>query len=297
MDSAKILILENISFIAKEIRSSMKRLGYEVTAVLQTEDECIREIFKNKPDIILIDTGLNDGVSGFEIADNIKKNFGIPVIYIASEFDYQYLTRRKKLEPYEYVIKPVNEKNLYSSVEISLHRDRMDRKLRESEWTYRTIFENTGNATIFIEEDTKISLANREFEQLSAYNRDEIEGKKSWTEFISPEDLDRMLEYHRLRRIDPSAAPRNYEFRFIDRFGDVKDIYMTADLIPGTRKSVASFMNITEQKRLESEIIRISEQERHQIGNDLHDGLGPHLVGIKFMANLLKQKLEIKSPD
>ena len=54
-------------------------------------------------------------------------------------------------------------------------------------------------------------------------------------------------------------------------------------------------MDITEQKRLEREIIRISEQERQVLGNDLHDGLGPHLVGIKFLTNLLQQKLKKKS--
>ncbi len=297
MDLAKILVMEKKTSIARDIRGNLKRLGHEVTAILQTEDECIREIFKNKPDIILIDIDLNEGKFGLEIAENFKKNFSIPVIYIISEFDMSYLLRLKKVEPYEFVLKPVNEKNLYSSVEISLYRDKMDKKLQESEWIYRTIFENTGNATIFIEEDTTISLANREFEKLSAYNRDDIEGKKSWTEFISRDDLDRMKDYHRLRRIDPSAAPRNYEFQFVDRYGDIKDIFMTADIIPGTKKSVASFMNISEQKRLESEILRISEQERHQIGIDLHDGLGPHLVGIKFLANLLKQKLEQKNME
>jgi PAS domain S-box-containing protein len=156
---------------------------------------------------------------------------------------------------------------------------------------HRTVFENTGNATCVFEEDTTISLANGDFEVLSGYTKEEIEGKMSWTTFIEKEDLERMREYHRMRRIDPGAAPRNYYFRFIDRFGAVKDIYMTIALIPHTKKSIASFMDITEQKRLEREILKTSEKERREIGNNLHDGLGPHLVGVKFMLNLLKQKL------
>lgn len=182
----------------------------------------------------------------------------------------------------------------FRNIEIEENQKKMMRALKESENLYRTIFETTGNATILIEEDTSISYANREFEKLSGYSRNEIEGSMSWTDFFAPEDLDRMKEYHNLRRISPEAAPRNYEAHFIDRIGNVKDVYATLNMIPETRRSVASFTDITEQKMLESEIIRISEQERQQIGNNLHDGLGPHLVGVKFMMNLLEQKLEKK---
>lgn len=159
---------------------------------------------------------------------------------------------------------------------------------------YRTTFETTGTATILIEEDTTIAHANAEFESLSGYSKTELENTMSWTRFIAEEDLEMMTEYHRLRREDPSKAPRNYTIRFIDRNHNIKDIYMTVGMIPQTKKSIASFLDVTEQKRLENEILRISEEERRKIGNNLHDGLGPHLVGIKFMLNLLKQKLSRK---
>ena len=102
--------------------------------------------------------------------------------------------------------------------------DRIDYKaLLESEGKYRTIFETTGTATVIIEEDTTISLANKEFEKLSCYSKEEVEGKKSWTDFVAhKDDLDRMMAYHTARRIDPNRAPRNYEYKFIDKHGTVK---------------------------------------------------------------------------
>jgi len=133
-------------------------------------------------------------------------------------------------------------------------RKRAGEALRESEEGYRTIFGTTGTATVILEEDRTISLANTEFERLSGYSREEIEGKKSWTEFVVKDDLERMKEYHRRRRIGPNAAPRNYEFRFIDRIGNVKDIFLTIAVIPGTKKSVASLLDITERKRAEERI-------------------------------------------
>jgi len=156
----------------------------------------------------------------------------------------------------------------------------------------RTTLDTTGNATILIEEDTTISYANYEFELLSGYEKSEIEDQMCFTDFVAKDDLHRMMEYHRLRRISSSKAPRNYEFTFVDRNEKLKYIYMTIDMIPGTSLSIGSFMNITERKRLESEIIKISEMERQQVGRDLHDGLGPHLLGIKFMMNTLKQLVE-----
>jgi PAS domain S-box-containing protein len=132
--------------------------------------------------------------------------------------------------------------------------------LSESKALYRTIFENTGTATIIGEDNTTIYLANTQFQNLSGYSKKELEGKKSWTDFIAKEDLEMMLQYHRLRRVNPKAAPKHYELRFHDRDGAVRDIYITVDLIPGTQKSVLSFMDITELKRAEREVRELNEE-------------------------------------
>jgi len=123
-----------------------------------------------------------------------------------------------------------------------------ERVLKESEQKYRAVFENASTPIIIIEEDMTITLANTEFEKICGYKREEIEGKKKWTEFFLREDLERMMDYHRLRRIDFNSVPRNYDCRFVDRYGRVRDIYITVAMIPGTKKSVASLLDITERK-------------------------------------------------
>jgi PAS domain S-box-containing protein len=136
----------------------------------------------------------------------------------------------------------------------------IEKALKESEAYYRTIFDNSGAATVIIENDTTISLANPEFEKLSGYSVDELEGKKKWTEFVLEDDSERMKGYHRQRRIDQELAPENYEFRFINRQGDVRNIILYVALIPGTEKSVASLLDITDlknmQKKLEKSVLR-----------------------------------------
>lgn len=128
-------------------------------------------------------------------------------------------------------------------------RRRVEEKLKDSENWYRTIFETTGAATMVLEEDMTISLINREFVKHFGYSREEIENKRKWSEFVAQEDVDKMVEYHHQRRVDASLPPRNYEFRFITKWGESRDIFLTVDLIPGTRTSIASLVDITELKK------------------------------------------------
>jgi PAS domain S-box-containing protein len=135
--------------------------------------------------------------------------------------------------------------------------------VNKSKEKYRTIFENTGTATIIVEEDTTISLVNGQFEELSGYSRDEIEWKKSWIEFVIEEDLERMKEFHYSRRKDPESTLRKYEFRFVNKEGNIRDILIVIDVIPKTKKSVASLLDITERKKAEEKLKDSEEKYRY----------------------------------
>lgn len=141
-------------------------------------------------------------------------------------------------------------------------RKEMGKALEESEAEYRTIFEHTGTATVIIDEDTTLSLVNTEFEKISGYLKDELEGKKSWTDFVVAEDLEKMKEYHQLRRSDPDLAPENYEFQFIDRNKNIKNILLTVTVFPDTKKSVASLLDITDRKKAELKVLESEERTR-----------------------------------
>jgi len=135
---------------------------------------------------------------------------------------------------------------------IDLKRMKIEDALRENEDKYRVIFETTGTATAIFEENRVISLANTEFEKLSGFQKRDIEGKMDYIHFVAnKDDAARMREYHCLRRMDPGLAPRNYEFKFMDRSGYVKDMFMTIAMIPNTGRSIASLQDITERKRVE----------------------------------------------
>jgi len=140
---------------------------------------------------------------------------------------------------------------------------------------YRTIFENTGSGIAFLEEDGTISLCNEEFCRLTGYRREEIENRMVWMSFIHPEDLPRMLEYHRARRSGSGEAPRNYEFRLLDRQGAIKHIWLTVALVPGTKRSVASCQDISSLKEKER-LLCLAEQNYHSIFDNAGDAIFIH---------------------
>jgi len=144
----------------------------------------------------------------------------------------------------ERIIKNNNQE--LAELNSELHKKNM--LLQEQEREYRTLFENTGSGIIVIEEDTTISLANDIFAARLGYTRDEIENVKKWTELVHEDDLDRMLEQHRLRRDDPDKADSSYEFRFKARSGEYMDTLLFISMLPGTSRSIASLIDITANK-------------------------------------------------
>lgn len=154
-------------------------------------------------------------------------------------------------------------------------RKQAEKALQESEDKYRTIFETTGTAIMIIEEDTTITMVNTEFENLFGYPKGEVEGTKSWSKFVVEEDLERMREYHTLRINEANAAPRNYEFRGVDREGNLKNLLMTIAIIPGTKRSVASILDITDRRRAEEDHLRLATAiEQAAEGVIITDGNG-----------------------
>ncbi len=122
-------------------------------------------------------------------------------------------------------------------------------ELKKSENKYRAIFENTGTATVIIDGEGKISLANRKFERLTGHFRGGVEGE-SFLDFVVEEDKKRLKRFHELRREDPESAPNEYDFQGLTKQGKIKDLHVTVNMIPNTDRSIISLMDITEKKEI-----------------------------------------------
>ena len=131
-------------------------------------------------------------------------------------------------------------------------RKQAEEKLLQSEENFRSIFENNSTAMAIIEPDTTISMVNEEYCKVGGFTREEVIGT-SWTQQIPPPDLERLKEYNRRRLINPKDAPDKYDFTFYKKNGEIRHSLMSVTMLKN-RKIIASFIDVTEQKRIGEKI-------------------------------------------
>jgi len=126
-----ILIVEDESIIAMEIASRLRKLGYQVAAIAQAGPEAIARAEELQPDLVLMDICLKGKMDGVEAAAVIRQRFDIPVIYLTANTDEQTFQRAKVTEPYGYLLKPFEERELHTTIEIALYKAATAQELEE----------------------------------------------------------------------------------------------------------------------------------------------------------------------
>lgn len=126
MDNVKILVVEDESIIALNIKKKLKSFGYTVPAIVTTGEEAVKMAEITFPDLILMDVRLKGEMDGIDAADEIRKRFGIPIIFLTSYSDNEVLERAKRTEPYGYIVKPFKANDLHSNIEIALYKFEME---------------------------------------------------------------------------------------------------------------------------------------------------------------------------
>ena len=177
MKHVRILVVEDERITAKEIRYQLIKLECDVLAMVSSGEEAIQNADELRPDLVLMDIKLEGDMDGIEAADHIQSRFGIPVVYITAYTDEETLQRAKRTEPYGYLIKPIKSKELYSTIEMALHKHKMEEKLRENEEKLKILFEFAPDAYYLNDLEGKFIDGNKAAEELTGYTRDELIGK------------------------------------------------------------------------------------------------------------------------
>lgn len=120
---AKILIVEDNELHAENISFLSSELGYEVIGLVDNAESCLQLLSETRPDLLLLDINIQGNTNGIELAEIIKKDYNIPLIFVTSLIDRETLQAAIKTQPEAYLNKPVEELPLASAIEIALYKN------------------------------------------------------------------------------------------------------------------------------------------------------------------------------
>lgn len=160
MSKTRILVVEDESIVAKDIQRTLEKLGYEVPATASSAASAFEKLEEVEPDLVFLDIKLKGEQDGVHIAEHIKDRYDIPVIFLTSFVDQDTIDRAKVTEPYGYLVKPFNEGDLKTTVEMALFKFAKDRELRLSEQRLSNALGKIENAVFVTDQDLRLNYIN-----------------------------------------------------------------------------------------------------------------------------------------
>ncbi len=279
MEKVKIMVVEDESIVAKDIENMLRRVGYDVPAVVASGEKSIEKAAEESPDLVLMDIMLKGDMDGVEAAEQIRSRFHIPVIYVTAYADDSTLQRAKITEPYGYLLKPFQDRELHTTIEMALYRHKMERKLKESEEWLSTTLRSIGDAVIATDIEGCVTFMNLVAQDLTGWSQEEAAGKPLKHVFnIVNEDTDEPCEdpVERAIRENNVVGLANHTL-LIARDGTRFPIDDSAAPIRDDSGNLTGvvlvFRDITERRRSEEESLRAQRLESIGIlaGGIAHD--------------------------
>jgi PAS domain S-box-containing protein len=175
----RIVLVEDENIVAMEIKDLLQGLGYVVCAEASSGEEAIRKAAETNPDLVLMDIRLKGNVDGIEAAQRIRTRFEIPVVYLTAYTDEVTLQRAKLTEPFGYLVKPFEERELHTVIEMALYKHRMESRLKERERWLATVLRSIGDAVIATDDKGLVTFMNPVAEALTGYKGGDSLGREA----------------------------------------------------------------------------------------------------------------------
>jgi DNA-binding NtrC family response regulator len=131
MDKPRLLIVEDESVVVVDLASRLERMGYEVTGSAASGDEALALAGEFLPDLVLMDIRLQGAMDGVDTAQKMRDFFGLPVVFITAHAEGDTLMRAKKVEPYGYILKPFEDRELKIVIEMALYKRQTENELKQ----------------------------------------------------------------------------------------------------------------------------------------------------------------------
>jgi PAS domain S-box-containing protein len=230
MSQPKLLIVENELIVAEDLKDTLVEFGYVIVDIITTGEKALNLVSNTELDLILMDIMLKGKVDGINAASIIQNNYDIPVVYLTAHTDDNTFNRAKLTKPYGYIIKPYERKALYTTIELALYNHKRDKeliekekRLRESEKRYKTLFETIPQGIIECDTKAVITFINEGTTRIFGFEPEELLGKEIYGLIDNhglKNEFYRRFKYYTLKQ----PSPQHFVLKNITKSG--KSIYV-----------------------------------------------------------------------
>ncbi len=267
MAKPKIILVEDEYVIAMEIQDRLEKLGYDVCATIPSGEKAVEKIKDLQPDLVIMDIMLEGNMDGIETAEQIQNIMDIPVVYLTAYSDKETLERAKITQPFGYIIKPLEERELHSNIEIALYKHSIEQKLKENEEWLSTTLKSIGDAVITTDKKGKITFINSIAEALTGWKHDQVFGKEvnkifnpidAQTRDKQPDLIEKVLQEEKVASLPSNSLLINKDKREIPIDESAAPIKDDQGNINGV---VLVFRDISERKKLQEKLQHSQKME------------------------------------
>lgn len=262
----RILVVEDEAILARDLRETLRDLGYGVVGLASSASEAVEMAREHAPDLVLSDIRMPGDENGIDAAGTITDELDIPVVFLTAYADRDTLRRVTRTEPYGYILKPFDTRELEAAVELALQRKRRERAFRERERWFERVLGRVEDIVAVVDATGTVEYVNPAVQDVLGYAPGERVGQHS-LELVHPDDRE-SFEEALAAAFRELGRPLEAEARFRSADGGWRLLELVGRVYAsGTRGSrprlVVNARDVTErraqQRRLEA------SQERYRV--------------------------------
>ncbi|CAO3380278.1 response regulator [Azospirillum argentinense] len=219
MIAARILIVEDDRIVARDIQNQVSRMGHVVVGLSTSGEEAVRLAVHHQPDLVLMDIRLDGEMDGIEAARRIREAQRIPVVFLTAYANDEVVQRASRTEPFGYLLKPLEEPQMRTVIQMALYKQASDAKLRMSERRYAATLASIRDGVILCDRDGRVDFMNRVAEAMTGWTAAEAAGRPLTSVFVAldEETQEPQEDFSALVRRSGAHAPPERLSRLLPR--------------------------------------------------------------------------------
>jgi DNA-binding NarL/FixJ family response regulator len=293
----KILVVEDEALISMRLQKRLGKMGYDVPGVAYSGEEAVEKAGRFRPDLVLMDVMIPGKLDGIEAAKMIKTELNIPVIFLTAFSEDKIIERAKQAEPFGYLLKPFQEREIKAAIEVALYKKEMEEKLRkahdELEQRVKKRTAELDNALNIIKRSEKELI--RQKSSLEKLNRELLDTNVALS--VLAENIDKEKENMEKRisqevsaKIMPIIRGLQKDVYFRKRLADLEMLaHYLNGIVPDSTVDYHLYSSLTEQE------MRVAVMIKNGLTSQkIADMLNISLHTVKSHRKNLRKKLDIQ---